>query len=681
MVSTLAFALLPVVIATSCADASGSCTAVSGKSLLQSNSKNGIEADDANQGLQFQKITSFGSLTQNSKEPANSLQLLGQLQARTQEVVSGGKPLTDLEKNVFQTVNETLANTTLPALTKGHDADQATMNGNVKAVATCNENLETDSKSAKGSKQVVDAKGTSHRFCRGNQSELKTNYNKSFDALKKYAASIQQPQQPASTDLAKLFAYFETLQQWFNDTDTMYTQKNSELVVAKTAYENKTAECNTAQQQFESNWCQWIGQAAAASKSYNRCWGQAGGISWNATKAAVMVSANQRKIEYVAVKKIQCFLAALFLKEAAKAKQHLAACQVLAPDTTMFDLVNTDEPNRSSLAGLGDLQTMPGTSGWETSVYAGLEGVQKVLPCAKAVDEDNQSLWKNGSVTHLCGDDEHVRLHRCEKCEAGKGGGGNAVGEDTSCSAILCKANQHVVGNSCKPCPSGQTNDAGDDASKGDTSCDRRFLDYGDAVFLKSVALKNWVSCSAEKVQCQAVGSSTCPDVGDSKCVDSGERLSIYNSRGGGPFYNGDVIWLKWSLKNQNSAWMWGRQFYPVVSDCLDKESRKKDTGYGRGCYGQRFRIYNSADSVCQGWACKSFKLAKNASTLVDWSRKISSGDVVWLQADWNQNWYFCGVPENLGHISFINGSMCSSYRVHKPRTDPSTQFQIRLAH
>ena len=42
----------------------------------------------------------------------------------------------------------------------------------------------------------------------------------------------------------------------------------------------------------------------------------------------------------------------------------------------------------------------------------------------------------------------------------------------TECEATLCVEDYHVVNNICIPCPSGQSNLAGDDSSGRDTTCD-----------------------------------------------------------------------------------------------------------------------------------------------------------------------------------------------------------------
>jgi hypothetical protein len=73
-----------------------------------------------------------------------------------------------------------------------------------------------------------------------------------------------------------------------------------------------------------------------------------------------------------------------------------------------------------------------------------------------------------------CAVDQHVVGHACEPCPAGttNEAGDDASGGDTGCDPVLCAADQRVSSHACVACPAGMTNEAGDDASGGDTVCD-----------------------------------------------------------------------------------------------------------------------------------------------------------------------------------------------------------------
>eukprot|EP00930_Biecheleria_cincta_P033369 TRINITY_DN23116_c0_g1_i1.p1 TRINITY_DN23116_c0_g1~~TRINITY_DN23116_c0_g1_i1.p1 ORF type:complete len:724 (+),score=117.26 TRINITY_DN23116_c0_g1_i1:413-2584(+) len=412
----------------------------------------------------------------SSGSSRTSNHLLKQLQSRVEAAAQEGKPLSPLEGSLMRALSETLGNTTLPAVKKGHEDDQREMNRIVQALTDCNSNYAKDSKSAESAKQMVDTKKQEHQYCRGNQSVLKGTRDKKMEDLKSFTDSLQQPQKPMPVDPAAADSYFAAGLQWFKENQALYTNKKSAYSTAKAEHDRKTETCNAAQTSYETGYCQWIGQGTAASKSYTRCWTQGGGDDWNQTRAMVLDSSGQRKLEYVAVKKIQCFLSSLlvrFKKVGKVVQKNIDACKALMPDTSIFDLVNTDAPPKQTLSSLGNLTSMPGDDTWQKSEYAQLSDVKNVTPCAQAVDENDTLIWKGGNITHLCGVNEHVRMHRCEPCAPGKSHpeGDNAFSADTTCSAILCDANQHVAQNMCETCSAGMRNAAGDDASGPNTSC------------------------------------------------------------------------------------------------------------------------------------------------------------------------------------------------------------------
>lgn len=75
--------------------------------------------------------------------------------------------------------------------------------------------------------------------------------------------------------------------------------------------------------------------------------------------------------------------------------------------------------------------------------------------------------------TSVCQENEFVSGASCLACPAGttNQAGDNASGGDTQCDVTSCAVNEYVSGNVCTACEAGTTNEAGDDASGIDTSC------------------------------------------------------------------------------------------------------------------------------------------------------------------------------------------------------------------
>jgi hypothetical protein len=101
-------------------------------------------------------------------------------------------------------------------------------------------------------------------------------------------------------------------------------------------------------------------------------------------------------------------------------------------------------------------------------------GGQTTLPATDTVSSSSTTVDTNTDTgAEPCLEDEFVQANTCEPCPAGttNEAGDDASGPDTTCDPILCGADERVVGNACEPCPAGTTNEAGDDASGPDTMC------------------------------------------------------------------------------------------------------------------------------------------------------------------------------------------------------------------
>ena len=88
------------------------------------------------------------------------------------------------------------------------------------------------------------------------------------------------------------------------------------------------------------------------------------------------------------------------------------------------------------------------------------------------VMDSDYSSWASLSCT--CAANEYVSSHICVACAAGttNDAGDDTSGPDTTCDITFCAVNQYVSNNACVACTAGTTNDAGDDASGPDTACD-----------------------------------------------------------------------------------------------------------------------------------------------------------------------------------------------------------------
>ena len=106
---------------------------------------------------------------------------------------------------------------------------------------------------------------------------------------------------------------------------------------------------------------------------------------------------------------------------------------------------------------------------------------------------ENANPGEDMSPSGPCAQDERVEDGACIACAPGttNDAGDDTSGADTSCEAIICERNKYVDNNKCVSCPGDTVNAAGDDASGDDTQC--AFLCKEDEHVVDNVC----VSCPA----------------------------------------------------------------------------------------------------------------------------------------------------------------------------------------
>jgi len=421
-----------------CLEGDGACPG-SSRSLLQSNTK--LSLDHLTLFLQDKDSLHSSGVVSD--------EVVDELHARAEAMVQSGQALTPLERTTLNALNKTLGGM-LPALQDGHTEDQAEIDAAVQFISNCNNNFDADAQAAKTVKGEVNTSQKEHNVCRGEQSKLKAEAVKASGELDRFWKALVLPRKPAFASNTLI----DNLEQWVSDHNKTLAEKLSKNTTAHESLAKKAAECGSKQSALENGFCQWFGRATAANKSYARCWTQSGSTFAKLKKEA-LASAEGRKFQYVAIHKIQCYMKAIFLPS----RKSLDKCKNLSLDTSSFNLTNTvAEPQKDVAGELDPMDSKPGDESWKQSAYAGLSGVANVTPCA---------------VAHFCGSDEKVLAHRCVACEPGKTtqAGDDALGPNTSCTAILCSSNEYVSSNACKSCAAGTENAADDDASGADTSC------------------------------------------------------------------------------------------------------------------------------------------------------------------------------------------------------------------
>jgi len=139
----------------------------------------------------------------------------------------------------------------------------------------------------------------------------------------------------------------------------------------------------------------------------------------------------------------------------------------------------------------------------------------------------------------------------------------------------------------------------------------------GDTIYLKSKRFNKWVSCGWDKNGDHACSASYFHDYWSGAWHKQDRAITIYNPTNGGHIMNGQVVWLK--SRNSNFLRCVNNDYKcESGATCPSSPEQRQDEETSSGCWGERFRIYNSQNhGIIQG------------------------GDTVWLKLQ-KHEWLYC---------------------------------------
>jgi len=304
--------------------------------------------------------------------------LLSQVRTRVEEVVKNGESLSPAEDAVFQSILDLLINTTLPAIAKGHIDDQSFINVGLKNLQDCGSAFDIAKVNADAYKETtVESANSLHRTCRILQKVKKGIVERSWHRLEFFWNSLKAPEKGALSNGA---TFFSDGLEWFKSNQATYLTKRRNHTVESANYTQQISTCDLAQRSFEQGYCAWHLSTTNDLNAYNTCWRDMH-LAFVGIKNTANDSSLQRSTQFVATKKIECYLKVLQEKDRAKAQQALKPCQDLTPDISQFILMNRTAPDEKTTANLGNLTLKPGDEEWRVDNYGGLEATLSVTPC------------------------------------------------------------------------------------------------------------------------------------------------------------------------------------------------------------------------------------------------------------------------------------------------------------
>jgi len=325
-------------------------------------------------GVVKSHVAADGTIS-NSRVSAQTTDVQGLLNEVEAMASSGGAP--DDEK--VKTIDE-LIDQLLPVLIASRDARQTEVVDNTEAVKKCNDNkAEAITKISSGVKKQTDDFRKEHQACRKEEKDVHhADKVKKCTALTTYLNEIEEksPEKPADTDDDDaMVEWVEAMSDNWCDQGKVANEKEAACNKAKEVHANHKDKCDKLQDEFELTFCIWRTRLIDTCAAQKTCYDDAM-KEYNEHKAETLDLVKKWKVEYVALKKMSCYInvwltekAEAFEKTSSASAEKLQKCKGLKPDEKKMEVSFIPAPPAKTDCSLDEVKNYPGTDEFKSTEY------------------------------------------------------------------------------------------------------------------------------------------------------------------------------------------------------------------------------------------------------------------------------------------------------------------------
>ena len=288
---------------------------------------------------------------------------------------SGATP--DDEK--IKTIDE-LIDQLLPVLQASRDTRQEEVKDKTDAVKKCNDDQAAAiSKISSGIKKQTDDFRKEHQACRKEEKDVHHAHKvKTCKELTSYLTEIEEksPEKPTDTDDDDaMVEWVEAMSDNWCDQGKVANEKETACNKATEAHANHKDKCDKLQDEFEMGFCTWRTRLTDTCEAQETCYDDAM-KEYKAHKADTLELVKKWKVEYVALKKMSCYInvwltekAEAFEKTSTADATELNKCKELKPDETKMEVSFIPAPPAKTECSLDEVKNYPGTDGFKSTEY------------------------------------------------------------------------------------------------------------------------------------------------------------------------------------------------------------------------------------------------------------------------------------------------------------------------
>lgn len=294
-----------------------------------------------------------------------------------ESAVEGKVEIDDGAKAALMAMKTTLENSQ-ELIKAAHNTDQTLRQTHADKAAECLTNYDNAKNEDAALAVSTEQKHTSHESCRERLAIEDADMVTKCEDLASFINNVNPPcSSPGREGMGDFWSGLKS----YHDSNFPTWQVKEEA--CKTAEEKRAAtdaECDGLQRDFETGFCSLRLEMTTTCSEYAGCHNLAVD-EFNDVMAATAQAETSRKIEWVAIEKIKCYIDVLVSDGSNEERQAaLTACKDLDPDTSHLDLTTPIIPDPIA-CDLSSVAVYPCIDGFENTRYAGMMDLTDCQSC------------------------------------------------------------------------------------------------------------------------------------------------------------------------------------------------------------------------------------------------------------------------------------------------------------
>jgi len=268
----------------------------------------------------------------------------------------GQQPAGNITEEVLEKIIKAMEENVIEAGKVAHNEDQTEVNGAHTNIIACNNTREEDFTRPGSGVNCLEGRMKEEKdnltSCKDEQALLKKIMDEKCNAFKSFVKGLLQDSKPncvcnlPKTPSDTVLNCIEQAASWGKSNSAKYIELRDNCDKSTDNHDRKKKICDANQGRFEGAFCSYGQALTTTCLKHDKCRTDTV-AKYNETKTNVKVAENSRKQEFVAAKKVICYVGVVRAKDADKTEL-LDTCKAEKYETTQLNILYPAVPDRAT---------------------------------------------------------------------------------------------------------------------------------------------------------------------------------------------------------------------------------------------------------------------------------------------------------------------------------------------